>query len=71
VDVLPVSEPELPPMVRRKPPVGVVVLVVTESVDEPPKAGLESKAAVAPSGSPITLRVTAPVNPPPRTILMV
>jgi hypothetical protein len=42
-------------------PIGVLALVVTKIVDEP-VAGLELNVAFAPLGSPLTLRVTCPVN---------
>ena len=56
--------PLVPVIVNGKLPVGVVLAVVTVKVEEPDvvtDAGL--KLAVAPVGSPLTLRFTVPVNP--------
>lgn len=56
--------PLVPVIVNGKLPVGVVLAVVTVKVEEPEvvtDAGL--KLAVAPVGSPLTLRFTVPVNP--------
>jgi len=44
-------------------PAGVLAPVVTESVDDP-VAGLGVKLPLAPVGSPLTLRLTWPANPP-------
>ena len=57
--------PLVPVIVNGKLPAGVVVLDVTVNVEDPDvvtDAGL--KLAVAPVGSPLTLNVTVPVNPP-------
>jgi hypothetical protein len=46
-------------------PAGVVVLVVTDMVEEPdPLTEVGLKLAPAPVGKPLTLKATAPVNPP-------
>jgi len=43
----------------------VVLLVLTESVEEPePVTEVGLKLALAPLGRPLTLRATTPVNPP-------
>ena len=59
------SVPLVPVMVKGKLPVGVEAVVATVKVELPDvvtDAGL--KDAVAPAGNPLTLKVTAPVNPP-------
>ena len=61
-----VSEPLVPVMVSVYVPVGVVELVVTLMVllPEPPVMGFGLNEALAPEGSPPTLRLTLPVKPP-------
>ena len=57
--------PLVPVMVKGKLPDGVVVLVVTEMVEEPEpvtEAGL--KVAFAPAGRPLMVKATFPLNPP-------
>lgn len=57
--------PLVPVIVKGKLPDGVVVLVVTEMVDEPEpitEAGL--KVAFAPAGNPLMVKLTFPLNPP-------
>ena len=59
------SVPLVPVMVKGKLPVGVEAVVATVKVELPDvvtDAGL--KDAVTPAGNPLTLKVTAPVNPP-------
>jgi hypothetical protein len=59
------SAPLVPVMVSGEVPVGVVLAVVMVRVEEPDvvtEVGL--KLAVAPAGNPVTLKFTAPVNPP-------
>lgn len=57
--------PLVPVMVRTKLPEGVVVLVVTDMVEEPePVTDVGLKLAVAPAGNPLTLKLTLPLNPP-------
>jgi len=56
--------PLTPLIVSPKVPAGVLVLVVTVSVDEVPDAGLGEKLPAAPAGRPVRLRVTAPAKPP-------
>ena len=57
--------PLVPVMVNGKLPVGVVLAVVTVMVDEPDVVtDVGVKLAVAPAGSPLTPKVTVPVNPP-------
>lgn len=59
------SVPLAPVIVNGKLPVGVVLAVVTVKVEEPDvvtEVGL--KLAVAPVGSPLTLKFTVPVKPP-------
>ena len=58
-----VKPPLTPLMVSVYVPAGVLVLVVTESVVEL-LAGFGLKLPLAPLGSPLTLRVTWPLNPP-------
>ncbi len=41
-----------------------MVLIVSVEEPEPPVTGLGLKLAVVLEGSPVTLRVTFPVNPP-------
>ena len=50
---------------------GVVPEVPTASVDAVPVAGFGLKLAVAPVGSPLALRLTLPVKPPVRVMLIV
>src|SRR5262245_62860622 len=63
--------PLTPLIVSAKVPAGVLVLVVTVSVDEVPDAGLGEKLAAAPAGRPVKLRVTAPAKPPVWVIVTV
>ena len=67
-----VSVPLVPVMVRVYVPAGVVLLVVTERVEEPEaviEVGL--KEPVAPAGSPLTLNATVPAKPPePVTVVV-
>src|SRR5437879_2744557 len=58
-------------MVSTKLPVGVVAAVVTVNVEEFAVAGFGLKVPVAPAGNPLTLKVTPPVNPPRREMLVV
>ena len=58
-----VNEPATPVMLSEYEPMGVVALVVTDSVDEP-VAGFGLSTAVAPVGNPLTLRFTRLVKPP-------
>ncbi len=56
--------PLTPLMVRVLVPAGVLVAVVTVSVDEPdPVTDVGLKAPVAPEGSPLTVNATLPLNP--------
>ena len=56
--------PLVPVMVMVEGPVGVVLAVVTVSVEVPlPLMVPGEKLAVAPAGNPVALRVTVPVNP--------
>jgi hypothetical protein len=64
-------EPLVPVMLIVKVPVGVVVAVLTVRVDVVPVAGLGLKLAVTPGGRVPTLRVTAPLKPLVRVIVMV
>ena len=61
--VLCVRVPLTPVMVSVYVPAGVLVLVVTEKVEEV-VAGFGLKLPLAPLGSPLTLRVTWPTKPP-------
>ena len=61
--VLRVRLPLRPVMVRVLLPVGVLALVVTESVDDE-VAGLGLKEPVAPLGRPLTFRLTEPAKLP-------
>ena len=57
--------PLVPVIVNGKLPAGVAVLVVTVIVEDPDVVTDDGlKLAVAPEGSPLTLKVTVPVNPP-------
>ena len=56
--------PLVPVMVNGKLPVGVVLLVVTVSVELPDVSDAGLKLPVAPAGRPLTLRLTVPVKPP-------
>lgn len=57
--------PLVPVMVSVKLPDGVVVLVLTDIVDEPePVTEVGLKLALAPAGNPLTLKVTLLANPP-------
>src|SRR5215467_10403005 len=57
--------PLVPVMVTVYVPAGVVVLVVTDMVDEPePVTDVGLKLALAPAGNPLALRFTTPENPP-------
>jgi len=56
--------PLVPVMVNGKLPVGVVLLVVTVSVELPDVSGVGLNVPVAPAGSPLTVRSTDPVKPP-------
>ncbi len=42
----------------------MLVLIVSAEEPEPPVTGLRLKLGAALEGSPVTLRVTSPVNPP-------
>ena len=64
-EVVRVKLPLAPVMVNTKLPVGVVVAVVTVSVEDAPVAGLGLKVAFAPPGGSLTVKETAPVNPTP------
>src|SRR6266404_3247515 len=55
--------PLVPVMVKGNVPAGVVVLVVTLSVELPEVNEVGLKVAVAPAGNPVTLKLTVPVNP--------
>jgi hypothetical protein len=59
------SVPLVPVIVKGKLPVGVEAVVATVKVELPDVATVAGlKDAVAPTGNPLTLRVTVPVNPP-------
>jgi hypothetical protein len=58
-----VNVPPTPVIVSAEVPNGVLVLVVTERVDDA-VAGFGAKLPLAPPGSPLTLSVTWPVKPP-------
>jgi hypothetical protein len=58
-----VRPPLVPAIVTGNEPAGVVPVVVTESVDEE-VAGFGLKDAVAPPGSPLSLRLTESAKPP-------
>lgn len=62
--------PLVPVMVNVKVPLGVVLLVVTETVEEPePLTDAGLKVAFAPAGRPLMLKPTLPANPPdPATV---
>ena len=60
--VVRVRLPLKPVIVTVKVPAGVVVLVVTENVDDV-VVGFGVKLPLAPAGSPLALNVTAPVKP--------
>src|SRR5262249_12067560 len=66
-----VRVPLTPLIVSAKVPAGVLVLVVTVSVDEVPVAGLGEKLAAAAAGRPVRLRVTEPAKAPVRVIVTV
>ena len=70
-DVVWVKLPLTPVMVTVKLPVGVVVAVVTVTVEESPEAGFGLKLSVAPAGNPAALKVTSPAKPPFRVIFTV
>jgi hypothetical protein len=71
-DVVWVKLPLTPVMVTVKLPVGVVVAVVTVTIEEmSPEAGFGLKLAVAPAGNPAALKVTSPAKPPFRVIFTV
>ena len=61
--VVRVMLPLTPVIVSVKLPTGVLGLVTTERADVP-VVGFGEKLASAPAGSPVTFRLTAPVNPP-------
>jgi hypothetical protein len=52
-------------------PAGVVVEVVTVSVEDEPPVELGLNVADAPAGAPLELSATVPVNPPVRLMLIV
>lgn len=57
--------PLVPVMVKVKVPAGVVLLVDTETVEDPePVTEVGLKLAVAPVGRPLMLKATFPANPP-------
>jgi len=59
-----VEVPDVPVIVRLNVPVGVVLAVVTVIVEEPePLTEVGLNVALAPDGSPLALKVTAPANP--------
>jgi len=64
--------PLVPVIVSVYVPAGVVVLVVTDMVDEPePVTDVGLKLALAPAGNPLALRLTTPENPPdPVTVVV-
>ncbi len=58
------SEPLVPVIVSVGLPVGVLLVVVTVSVEDPdPLTDVGENDAVAPLGRPLALRLTVPVNP--------
>src|SRR5262249_54305000 len=62
----------VPVIVNGNVPVGVVVVVVTVSADDPPGATLDgTKLAVAPAGSPGADSAIDPVNPAIALVLIV
>jgi len=61
-----VKLPLTPVTVSAKLPVGVLGLVVTVRVEEVPVAGLGLRLPLAPTGRPLTLRLTEPEKPPVR-----
>jgi hypothetical protein len=63
-DVVRVSVPLVPVIVSANVPVAAVVVVATVNVDDAPVAGFGLKVPVAPDGSPLTVKLTAPVKPP-------
>src|SRR5262252_4114084 len=63
--------PLTPLIVSAKVPAGVLVLVVTVSVEEVPDVGLGEMLAAAAAGRPVRPRVTAPAKPPVRVIVTV
>jgi hypothetical protein len=63
--------PLVPVIVMVKVFTGVALEVATVSVEDAPVAGFGLKLAVAPAGTPAALKVTPPVNPPVRVMLMV
>ena len=56
--------PLVPVMVIGKLPVGVVLLVVTVSVEFPEVSDAGLNVPAAPAGNPLMLRLTEPVKPP-------
>ena len=59
-----VSEPLVPVIVKVGLPAGVLLVVVTVSVEDPdPLIDGGENDGVAPLGSPLALRLTDPVNP--------
>ena len=68
--VVDVSVPEVPVMVTADVP-AVAVPLATRVSTLLPLVGLVANEAITPLGSPETVRVTPPVNPPSGTIVMV
>jgi hypothetical protein len=67
-----VTPPPVALIVRLEEPTGVLALVVTVSVElpEPPLTLAGEKLAVAPAGSPLTLKLTALLKPPVAAMLL-
>lgn len=64
--------PLVPVMVRVKVLFLVLVVVVTVSVDVPePATEVGLKAALAPLGTPLMVKVSVPVNPAPAVVVTV
>jgi hypothetical protein len=71
VEVL-VREPLVPVIVNAEEPAGVLLLVVTVSVELPaPVTVAGENVPVAPAGNPLTLNATAPLKPPAAVTLVV
>jgi hypothetical protein len=68
--VVRVRLPLTPVIVTVKLPAGVLVLVVTENVDDV-VVGFGAKLPLAPAGNPVTLRLTGSAKPPVGSIVTV
>jgi hypothetical protein len=66
-----VSDEDVPVIVMTDEPAGVLVEVLTVSVEDEPLVELGLKVADVPAGTPLELSATVPVNPPVRLMLTV